>query len=85
MSETERTETNKEEEKTIEEQLETALNELKAEKEAREREKKELAAEYARKLREVILSPRGGNADGTDGADETPAESVIKRVNARLK
>ena len=84
MSETQTTETN-EEEPTIEQQLETALNELRAEKEAREREKKELAAEYARKLREVILSPRGGNADGTGGADETPAESVIKRVNARLK
>ena len=84
MNGTETMETN-EEEPTIEQQLETALNELKAEKEAREREKKELAAEYARKLRELILSPRGGNADGADGADETPAESVIKRVNARLK
>lgn len=83
MTETETTETS-EKDQTIEQQLETALNELKAEKEARAREKKELAAEYARKLREVILSPRG-NADGTGGADETPAESVIKRVNARLK
>lgn len=68
---------------STEEQLKKALEELEAEKEARKKERETLSAEYAQKLRDLILSQRGGVGDGSE--DKTPAEKVIERINSRLK
>ena len=85
----EKTATNDEEKKdqltSTEEQLKKALEELEAEKEARKKERETLSSEYAQKLRDLILSQRGGSDNGDGSENKTPAEKVIERINSRLK
>ena len=85
----EKTATNDEEKKdqltSTEEQLKKALEELEAEKEARKKERETLSSEYAQKLRDLILSQRGGSDNGDGSENKPPAEKVIERINSRLK